>query len=465
MCSIKLTDDRQRSIDKFWHNYLSILEKSGVPRPQHEWYRRHAEQYIAAISPRRLQSVQPADVREYLNGKGRNPAINDWQFRQLIDALRLLFSDFLAVSWASSFDWAGHKAHSLKLGEDHPTLARGGDATFEPEQSGSAMVRQFRADYSAVYRRFVATIRVRHMAIRTEQSYEQWIARFLLFHHWPAIDDLKADHLRDYLEYLAVRKSVSASTQKQALNALIFLYREVLMRQDIEDIGSFVRARPQRRLPTVLSPVETKALLTSMQGMSRVMAALMYGTGMRLMECVRLRVQDIDFDYRQITVRQAKGGKDRVVPLPKRLIPALQSHLESVRTLHQQDIAAGYGEAFLPPPLARKFGSAVKDWGWQYAFPATRLSVDPRSGKTRRHHIHETGLQKAIKAAARKAGIQKRVTSHTLRHSFATHLLQSGKDIRLIQELLGHTSVDTTMIYTHVVKKGGLAVDSPLDAL
>lgn len=186
---------------------------------------------------------------------------------------------------------------------------------------------------------------------------------------------------------------------------------------------------------------------------------------MRLMECVRLRVKDIDFDYKQITVRQGKGGKDRVVPLPARLIDKLQSHLSDVRTLHREDLEAGFGEVLVPVALARKLGGAVKDFGWQYVFPATRLSTDPRSGRTRRHHIHETSLQKAIREAAKREGISKRVSSHTLRHSFATHLLEAGRDIRLIQELLGHADVSTTMIYTHVIQKGGLAVPSPFDNL
>jgi integron integrase len=202
-----------------------------------------------------------------------------------------------------------------------------------------------------------------------------------------------------------------------------------------------------------------------MKGKSRLMASLMYGTGMRLMECVRLRVKDVDFDYQQITVRQGKGGRDRVAPLPSKLVSRLKIHLDQVISLHQDDLDAGYGYVIVPVALARKLGSAVTDFGWQYVFPATRLSTDPRSGQVRRHHIHETSLQKAIRTAAKSAKISKRVTSHTLRHSFATHLLESGKDIRLIQELLGHADVNTTMIYTHVINKGGLGVSSPFDAL
>jgi len=215
----------------------------------------------------------------------------------------------------------------------------------------------------------------------------------------------------------------------------------------------------------VLSVDEIKSLLEQMNGRSKLMASLMYGTGMRVMECTRLRVQDIDFDYRQITVREAKGNKQRVVPLPEKLAPLIRDHLTQVKALHDEDLSAGFGEVLLPAALARKLGSAAESFTWQYVFPATRLAFDYRTGKTRRHHIHETGLQKAIRKAAKNANFTKRVTSHTLRHSFATHLLESGKDIRLIQELLGHADISTTMIYTHVIKKGGLAVNSPFDAL
>ena len=236
-----------------------------------------------------------------------------------------------------------------------------------------------------------------------------------------------------------------------------------MLGHNIDSLFTFTKATAPRRLPTVLSQNEIRRLLAALNGRSKLMASLMYGTGMRVMECVRLRVQDIDFDYLQITVRQGKGGKDRVVPLPDKLIPDIKKSLIEVRQLHTEDLAQGYGETLLPTALSRKLGTAIKTWPWQFVFPATRLAMDYSTGKMRRHYIHQTSLQKAIRNAARATDIHKRVTSHTLRHSFATHLLESGKDIRLIQELLGHADVTTTMIYTHVVKKGGLAVPSPLD--
>jgi integron integrase len=273
-----------------------------------------------------------------------------------------------------------------------------------------------------------------------------------------------SEHLARFLDDLAVGRKVSGSTQNLVLNAQVFFYRETLGRSDL-DIGSFVRAKRPRRLPTVLTHGEVTLLLQKLSGTQRLMAALMYGTGMRLMECSRLRVLDIDFGYGQITVRNAKGGKDRAVPLPEKAVEPLREHLTRVRELHQADLAGGYGEVYLPDALARKYPNAAQEWRWQYVFPSGRISADPRSGVLRRHHLHENGLQKAVKQAAEQAGITKRVGTHTLRHSFATHLLQAGYDIRTVQELLGHSDVSTTMIYTHVLNRGGYGVRSPLDGL
>ncbi len=263
---------------------------------------------------------------------------------------------------------------------------------------------------------------------------------------------------------LAVGRNVSASTQSLALTSLVFFFSEVLGRP-LGDMG-FARAKRPKRLPVVLTKNEVRQLLSQMTGVYALMAGLMYGTGMRLMECVRLRVKDIDFDYGTITVRDGKGSKDRIVPLPKRYEAELKSHLKTVQSLHANDVAQGHGEVYLPNALAVKYPNAAREWGWQYVFPASRLSVDPRTGGVRRHHLHETSLQKAIKQAARQSVIAKQVNSHALRHSFATHLLEAGSDIRTVQELLGHADVSTTMIYTHVMNRPGLApVESPADLL
>ncbi|MEA5463683.1 integron integrase, partial [Leptothoe sp. PORK10 BA2] len=260
----------------------------------------------------------------------------------------------------------------------------------------------------------------------------------------------------------AVQKNVAPSTQNQALSALIFLYREVDQRDTAWGLNA-VRAKTTRYLPTVLTPEEAISVLKHLSGVYQLIAKVLYGSGLRLSEGLKLRVKDVDFSQNQITVRDAKGRESRVTMLPVALVEPLAQHLQSVKQLHQQDLAQGYGSVYLPYALARKYRSAEREWIWQYVFPADRRSLDPRSGVCRRHHLHESGLQKAVKQAVRTASIQKRVGCHTFRHSFATHLLESGYDIRTIQELLGHKDVKTTMIYTHVLNRGGRGVRSPLD--
>jgi len=304
-------------------------------------------------------------------------------------------------------------------------------------------------------------LRLKHYALRTEEAYVDWIRRFILFHHKRHPREMGAAEITAFLTHLAVVDNVAASTQNQALAALLFLYREVLQ-QDIGPVEP-VRAKKPQRLPVVLTREEVRQVLNQMQGTHKLMAKLLYGTGMRLMECVRLRVKDVDFARREILVRDGKGEKDRVTMLPESIIPALQAHLERVRQLHQRDLADGYGAVYLPYALERKYPNAAREWGWQYVFPASRISADPRTGAKRRHHTDESGLQKAVRAAAKAAGIVKPVGPHTFRHSFATHLLESGQDIRTVQELLGHADVKTTMIYTHVLNRGPLGVRSPLD--
>lgn len=267
-----------------------------------------------------------------------------------------------------------------------------------------------------------------------------------------------------FLDYLAVERRVAVSTQNQAFNALVFFYNNVL-ELPLGELGGFKRAKRPRRLPVVLTREEVRRLLAGIDGLHGLMTRLIYGTGMRLMECIRLRVQDIDFDYRQIVIRNAKGAKDRIVPLPGVLIKTMRKHLADVRATHLEDLDQGLGVVYLPDALDRKYPNAAREWIWQYAFPSGRLSVDPRSGRTRRHHIHENSLQKVVKLAAQAAAVSKKVSTHTLRHSFATHLLESGYDIRTVQELLGHADVSTTMIYTHVLNRGGKGVQSPLDKL
>ncbi len=303
----------------------------------------------------------------------------------------------------------------------------------------------------------------KHYSIRTEQSYVDWIRRFILFHGKRHPAQMGKQEVTAFLTHLAVRRDVAASTQNQALSAILFLYRDVL-ELDLGWIEGFERPKRPARLPVVLTPTEARTVLAQLEGTKWLMASLLYGSGLRLMECLRLRVKDVDFGYRQILVRDGKGAKDRVTMLPTVVIEPLKAHLARVLALHQRDLEAGYGEVYLPHALERKYPRAAREWNWQYVFPSRKLSTDPRSGAVRRHHLDEDVLQRAVKEAARTANVRKPVSCHAFRHSFATHLLENGYDIRTVQELLGHSDVSTTMIYTHVMNKGGRGVRSPLDA-
>ena len=307
-------------------------------------------------------------------------------------------------------------------------------------------------------------MRVKHYSIRTERAYIGWIKKFILFHGKRHPREMGEPEVEAFLTWLATEGNVAKSTQNQAFNALIFLYREVLQ-APLEGRINAVRPGKKQRLPVVLSKEETLRLLNAMSGVPQLMAKLLYGTGMRLMECLRLRVKDVDFELSEIRVRDGKGGTDRLVFLPESIKPALKEHLERVRLIHERDLSEGYGEVYLPEALARKYPRAGKEWIWQYVFPSTRLSRDPRSNAVRRHHMDPSTLDRAIKRAAKLAGIDKRISSHTLRHSFATHLLQAGTDIRTIQSLLGHRDISTTMIYTHVLRQMSPKIKSPLDML
>ena len=305
-------------------------------------------------------------------------------------------------------------------------------------------------------------IRVKHYSIRTETQYVQWIRRFILFHGKRHPRDMGAEEIEAFLTHLAVKGNVAASTQNQALSALLFLYREVFD-QEVPWLDKLTRARAPKRLPVVLTRQEVRAVLGHMNGVYGLMARLLYGTGMRLMECVRLRVKDVEFERMEVVIRDGKSAKDRMTMLPETTAEDLRAHLLRRRALFNADRKLGKAAVYLPDALARKYPNAPTEWGWQYVFPSGSFSIDPRSGEERRYHIDEKLLQRAVKRAVMAAGIVKPATPHTLRHSFATHLLERGQDIRTIQELLGHKDVATTMIYTHVLNKGGRGVISPLD--
>jgi len=305
-------------------------------------------------------------------------------------------------------------------------------------------------------------MRRQHYSLRTETTYWDWIKRYILFHGKRHPREMGTAEVTEFLTHLAVEGNVAASTQNQALSALLFLYKKVLQ-TPLDGVEKVVRAKTPERRPMVLTREEARMVVAAFDRRYSLMAELLYGSGLRLLEVLRLRVKDVDLGYLQIMVRDAKGQKDRVTMLPVSVVPALREHLEVVKRLHRRDVRAGHGAVYLPHALARKYPNAAKAWGWQYVFPAGRRAKDPRSGRERRHHVHEKSLQVAMQKAMRRTGLAKPATPHTLRHSFATHLLEAGYDIRTVQELLGHKDVATTMIYTHVLNKPGLAVRSPLD--
>jgi integron integrase len=369
-------------------------------------------------------------VSAYIDELRADERLQEWQPRQAEDALKLYFFHYLGKPGPAS-------------------------EAVSPKSAADALAEMTRL------------IRLKHYAYSTERSYLQWGDRFFTFTAETGrkkFDDITTEDLRDFLSHLAVHQRVASSTQNQAFNALLFLFRHVLQK-DVDDLDTTVRAKRGAKLPTVLTVNEVKHLLNRLTGTNRLIAELLYGSGLRLMELARLRVHDIDFEQHTIFVRSGKGDKDRSTLLPAALKEKLRAHLLKVKALHEKDLAAGFGSVYLPDALDRKYPNAAKEWQWQYLFPAATLSVDPRSGAVRRHHLSDTAIQTAVKKAVQKAGIEKHATVHTLRHSFATHLLMNGVNIREVQELLGHKNVETTMIYTHVIRDMSRAPESPLDLL
>jgi len=455
------------SITRFWEKYIDKSRLYTSKDIVFRYYVLRAEHYIKSHEGLRLAQHKASHVRDYLETIGRKERLLDYQFQQAVTSLNILFYDILKLDWASSFPWDDWISSSVSLPSHHPTVIES-TPSYEGKAKDSQanhMISEIKSLFPDLFNRLTTIIRTRHYSIRTEQAYIAWVVRYIIFHDRTDPESLTSNDIINYLEYLVVKRDVSASTQAQALNALMFLYRHVY-KMPMEDIGDFVRAKKPRRLPVVLSITEVKLLLSNIShDTHRLMSSLMYGCGLRLMECTRLRVQDIDFDYKQILIRNGKGKKDRVVPLPEKVVVKLKEQITRVRGMHSRDLEAGMGKVYMPVALTRKYPNASKELSWQYVFPAIKHSIDPRSGEVRRHHIHESNIQKSIKRASRQAGINKRVSSHVLRHSFATHLLSSGYDIRTVQELLGHADVSTTMIYTHVLNKPGISVNSPLDML
>jgi integron integrase len=437
--------------NNFWQSFKNAAIESGVKDTVAEWYVNWSQRFAKSIKGTPLRSRSKKDVMDFLHNLSLEGGIDEWQVKQAAKALRFLYRDFL----------------NIELGIDPERYPR--DEGGSKKNTGTFIFKDTaisREDivsrYKELFDRFRSELRILHYSLRTERSYEMWIRRFLAFHHKRPTDHFGASEITAYLDYLAQTRTVAASTQNQALNAIVFFYDKV-MNVDPGEFDDFIRAKRPARLPEVLTRKEVKRLFKEINGVNLLMAGLLYGAGLRLMECLRLRVKDVNFETHQILVRDGKGQKDRVTILPQKYAPLVREQLIYVKTVYQKDLEAGTQGVSLWPSFERKVPHAAKEWIWQYVFPSAQLSVDPRTKKVKRHHLHPSNLQKAVKAAAQKADISKRVTCHTLRHSFATHLLEGGYDIRTVQELLGHADVSTTMIYTHVLNKPGVAVRSPAD--
>ncbi len=463
-----------QSVSRFWDKYSKKSKTYGVKAESILWVVKHAENYIKYYAKDKLASHNADCVTQYLKFKYRNPLLLDWQFRQILLAIKILFTEMVNVDWSATYAWDVWDKKASDLKSSHKSTK-----DFSPDElqqlkaslsgksdSSKGLFKKIFMRYPHYIEGLVKSIRLQHYSIRTEEAYLGWFMRFLSFHDMKDPNELFEKDIEAYLEYLVFKRKVSSSTQSQALNALVYFYKSVLGRE-LSDALEFTRSKKPKRLPVVLSSNEVNKIFSLMghESVHSLMTNLLYGCGLRLMECLRLRILDVDFDYQQILIREAKGKKDRVVPMPKKVAERLHKQIEKVMTLHKSDVEQGYGDVFIPEALLRKYPSYEKDVKWQYVFPATVISKDPRSTAMRRHHLHESVLQKYIKRMASKAGILKRVTSHVFRHSFATHLLENGYDIRTVQELLGHADVSTTMIYTHVLNKPGVTVTSPLDML
>ena len=422
--------------------------------------------FIVATGSVNPASLDEQGISEVLNKLGRMNLPLDWQFAQLVDAVRIYLVMHLGLPSATRVDWSFWSESARSLNSDHASTARESrpeELLRQKVRGGKGSLARVRRENENLIVRFVTEIRARGYAFKTEEAYEQWVCRYIAFCNGKSPESVEPKYVSDFLNELVVSGNVSASTQNQALNALVFLYKQVL-HLPLGQLEDFARSKRKKIIPVVMTRSEVKALLSELDGWQHQVASLLYGTGMRVMEGLTLRVKDVDFDYNRIHVTQAKGKKDRFVPLPKSMVAPLRKQIDIVAALHRSDLDEGYGEVLMPEGLARKYPNAARELKWQFVYPSGRLSVDQRSGKIRRHHLHESGLQRAVKRAAAQSGINKRVGCHTFRHSFATHLLETSHDIRTVQELLGHSDVATTMIYTHVLNRPGITVSSPLDS-
>lgn len=457
MSKNKRSDSASRK-DAFRRSFLVVLEKKRVPENRRSYFLNHLSRWSRWLRDGRKAANAEALSKwvQELDGK---PSWPPFQVKQALLAIEWAHGEVLGEDWVATVDW---KALRSQVAESEVTESEMTKVAAE-ELQGHFAKQGFGPYRTNLLVRMVGVLRGRNYAFRTEGTYLQWAVRFLGQEAGAERAPTEMEG-REFLEDLAVRDGVAVATQKQALNSLSFLFRQVLGVEEPEFAG-FTLANRGRRLPVVLSRGEVRLVLDGMSGTTGLMASLMYGAGLRLMECVRLRVKDLDFENGLIMVRDGKGGKDRRTPFPKKLEGPLRRELKRGRALFEQDREKQLAGVWLPNAFERKAPSAGQEWSWFWVFASRRLSVDPRAQVARRHHVNENGVQKALKKAATSVGISKRVTCHTLRHSFATHLLESGQDIRTVQELLGHEDVRTTEIYTHVLNRPGDALRSPLDEL
>ena len=428
--------DRQMSALADFETFLSKL--GALPEDKIKFYLHWVRRFLKFCNYQ-FDNIDTQHVSQYLDSLDGDEKIADWQVRQAADAVILYVEKY-----------------PKRPLQPITSLARDSQAK-SVDQKGSLLWQQTLDETRTV-------IRLRHYSLSTEKTYLGWLGRFKIYMNDREPHLLEANDMKKYLTHLALHGRVSASTQNQAFNALLFLYRHIL-HVEMDDFTSVARAKRKMNLPVVLSRDEVKKILSSLDGPHLLMAQLMYGCGLRLMECLRLRIKDVDFENDLLMVRSGKGQKDRSLMIPGKIREELAKHVASVKEIHEQDVKMGYGEVSLPDALEKKYPNAPREWGWQWLFPAEKLSVDPRSGKVMRWHIHPSAIQRAVKEAVMKTGLPKKASCHTLRHSFATHLLEAGHNIRMIQELLGHKHVNTTMIYTHVIRKKPSEIKSPLDGL
>jgi len=456
--------DKSEQKKYFWNNYLTLLSESGVKPALLTWYVRHCETFIRQNEETRLKQHTPESVSSYLNELINSPKKQAWQKKQAIDALRYLFK-CIRAPLHQEIDWDYWKISCKDLETDHDLNYRKNHPLVNTNVASSTVRKKVDEDaLSSEINRLRIIIRRKNHSIRTEKAYSDWLLRFLKFSSHKDIAEIDSQDVVAFLEYLAIQRGVSPKTQSLALNALSYYFKNV-RQKEIGDISHFVRAKPREKLPLVLTRNEVSAFLEQLKGVQWLVVSLLYGAGLRIMETVRLRVQDIDFGFNQIVVREGKGNKERVIPLPARLIQPLKDHLLKVKQQHENDLSQGHGSVFMPHTLEKKYGKSSQLWVWQYVFPSYKLSVDPRTDSIRRHHISESSIQKRVRNLSRQLTINKRVTCHSFRHSYATHLLERGMDIRTIQALLGHSDVSTTMIYTHLANFANGKTSSPLDDL